>query len=367
MSIENQLHEQFRRSSSDVRCPEPLYSKIWSNTAARLEMNTQPDTRTARGKSSRPLSTRLAVSTAAIGFLGISLTFSAFLSPVMADTLGRLPVFQDIFRLAGDLGLKTASETGLAQAVEISDAHEGYTLTASQVMYDGLRGSIALSLEENGQPASLFDPFARKDAEDGGHTDKGSFQTLNLSINGTPVQGGWDLGPGVNAGSAILTLNGLPDSGSLGESVLPEQFEATLEFGLAGINDNFTLQIPVHKNTVNRMLRPEAGNVSDGTGLEFVRAELSPLSTRVSLKVHNLTQEDRPLLFDMTDESGMELALITSQQSDKVNGTVQHDLLFEPLGDTERTVEIKPYFYQEHDGKWEKQTMPEWNLRLTLE
>ncbi|WP_283657373.1 DUF4179 domain-containing protein [Paenibacillus sp. RC343] len=69
---------------------------------------------------------------------------TGFISPTMAASLKQIPGMNSIFQLAGDLGLQTADEKGLLSKPNLSDTHDGLTLSVPEVIFDGTRVSIAL-------------------------------------------------------------------------------------------------------------------------------------------------------------------------------------------------------------------------------
>lgn len=73
--------------------------------------------------------------------------------PVMADSLKQIPGMDSIFRLAGDLGLRTADEKGMLTALNMETTHEGVTLEIPVIMFDGTRVSVGIERKEFGDKA----------------------------------------------------------------------------------------------------------------------------------------------------------------------------------------------------------------------
>lgn len=81
----------------------------------------------------------------ATAMLACLLVITPFISPTMAATFKQVPVLSSIFRLAGDLGLQMADEKGLSTKPQASMTQEGFTLSVSEVAYDGTRVQLLLN------------------------------------------------------------------------------------------------------------------------------------------------------------------------------------------------------------------------------
>lgn len=87
---------------------------------------------------------RVMMMTASAAMILSLLFITSLISPTMAATIKEVPLLSSIFKLTGDLGLKAADEKGLSTKLHTSVTKDGFTLSVSEVVYDGTRVSIAI-------------------------------------------------------------------------------------------------------------------------------------------------------------------------------------------------------------------------------
>lgn len=299
------------------------------------------------GKQKVVRSTLLVISAALI--MGICVIGSGFVSPAMADSLKQIPLVSGIFKLAGDLGLKTAEEKGLVTKVNLSDTHDGVTLSVPQVMYDGNRVSIAVQREAQSITSYLIGHYVTPEDivifEPEG--TKGTLKDTNISIDGKTYGSGFHMKGGADHNSVIIDFlsNQGPDY-----SPLPPQFELTLEITLEGINTPYIINIPV-KNTLKNsiVLTPDVIKSHDYVTITLKKVELSPVATRLAFVLDGTSRKIPKkytyvgssmlsLSYDVFDDQGNELRQLSGQ-----GGYSYKDLLYEPLSTTSTFFTIKPY------------------------
>ncbi|WP_438348470.1 DUF4179 domain-containing protein [Paenibacillus sp. FA6] len=173
--------------------------------------------------------------------LGLGIISTGFFSPVMADTLGQVPLIGSIFQNNVDNGLKSAAENGLITKLGISDTHEGVTLTISEAYYDGSRLSIAL--EREGVTTTedrLIGPWENR--------EKGLLVTEEfiILVNGERVNL-TSVMPFINSDHTVQKNAALVDVTTDDGEQLPDQFDLTIQAKLAGIDNTFEFQVPVSK------------------------------------------------------------------------------------------------------------------------
>lgn len=183
--------------------------------------------------------TLIASTTAAA--LGLGIIGTGFISPVMADTLGQIPVIGSIFQDNVNNGLKSAAANGLITKLGIGDVHEGVTLTVSEAYHDGSRLSIAL--ERKGVTTTEDRLIPTSD-----NMERGLLmpEELTVLVNGESflpmsMMSIINSDHTVQKNAALLELT--TDNGDL----LPDQFELTLQIKLAGIDDTYEILVPVSK------------------------------------------------------------------------------------------------------------------------
>ncbi|MGE7823653.1 DUF4179 domain-containing protein [Paenibacillus sp. NPDC093718] len=355
MSIEEQLKDQIHRAANHMATPQDIYDRVWKSTVKNTP-NQGPLTRRNRNRSI--IRKAMVISTVAV-LLGISIVSSAFISPAMAETLSRIPLMHNVFKLAGDLGLQTAEQHGLTMETHYRDTHDNFTLTASQVIFDGLRGGIALQLDEAGHPASFYDPHARSQYEDSSPKRKGSFGMMKAFVNGEEGNITWDIGPGSDVGSAIVTITGASLDGVTRKPPLPAAFDLTLEVRLEMIPEPFVLQIPMQKNTDHHALYPAAQKASGDISWKLEEMERSLVSTRLEMVLKDSSPDDRAIFFEIVDQNGKEIRMVDRYGYDMKQGYRHYDMLYEPLPSDAQSFTIKPFRYaieQELEGEKERRT-----------
>lgn len=111
------------------------------------QMESDSDLLPDRSSSHRPVKRflrRTAITAASAALIGVMIIGSAYVSPTMAESLKQVPLVDSVFKLAGDLGLQTADQKGLATSSNLSVTHDGITLKVPQIIFDGTRLVVAL-------------------------------------------------------------------------------------------------------------------------------------------------------------------------------------------------------------------------------
>ncbi|MDN8591588.1 DUF4179 domain-containing protein [Paenibacillus sp. 11B] len=174
--------------------------------------------------------------------LGLGIISTGFISPVMADALGQIPMIGSLFHNNVDNGLKSAAENGLITKLDISDVHEGVTLRVSEVYHDG--SSLSIALEREGVTTTedrLIGPSENR--------EKGLLVTeeLIVLVNGEQVLPS-SIMPLIKSDHTVQKNAALLELSTDNDALpLPDQFELTLQVKLAGIDDIYEFQVPVSK------------------------------------------------------------------------------------------------------------------------
>ncbi|MEK5161100.1 DUF4179 domain-containing protein [Paenibacillus sp. FSL R5-0527] len=372
MSIEDQLRERIQRAAGEMSCPDDLYERVWKSNKRYIEGTSSKRSRTVPDR--RNFARKAVMACAAAVVLTAGVLASGFVSPAMAEALKRIPWVQNIFKLAGDMGLQNAAQQDLVNEVHFSDSHDDFTLTALQVVYDGTRVNIALQLDKAGEPAVLWgNSRALKQLQQ----SQGYFKLLKARIDGAEAMVTWDIGPGVDTSSAIITIIAVSDDQTR-RAVLPEQFDLSLEVTLTGVREPFRFNIPIRKNTRNLLLSPDAGKSLGNLSWKLQELELSPISTRMSLLSEYKAADGRELLFDVADAQGNTAGRLVSNIQGLPDGSSQRDYFFEPLPADAKTVTIKPFLYVYEDppanripkidsqGHWIKEYIKELEMTIPI-
>lgn len=249
---------------------------------------------------------RIAMGFGAALILGLMVLGSGFASPAMAKTLEQIPLVNSIFEKAGDLGLKKASEKGVTTVISSSDEHQNVKISATEVIFDGTRLSVALK-REGGDFSGSFNGL-RKNAVGTTKTDTdgkamfnqandtGESYDLELFINGKPLKpdedevdsfkhsvGGFIIMPGSDEESMIMIL--AENSYVEGGLTLPNNFQLTIKSKLTGMpNEVFSIDIPVQKDTSrNIVLFPEVSKTFNKVTTTVEKITLTPATTQLRM------------------------------------------------------------------------------------
>lgn len=217
----------------DTRAPEYSLSTQIMNRIGENPMNKNSN----RGNMLKK--TIFATTTAAA--LGLGIISTGFISPVMADTLGQIPLVGSLFQNNVDNGLKSAAENGLITKLGISDVHEGVTLTASEAYFDGNQLSIALEREGvTTTEDQLIGPWENR--------ERGLIVTeeLIILVNGERVLP-FSVMPLINSDHTVQKNAAMIEKIEINDGEqFPDQFQLTIQTKLAGIADTYELQIPIN-------------------------------------------------------------------------------------------------------------------------
>ncbi|EJW19294.1 DUF4179 domain-containing protein [Paenibacillus alvei] len=273
---------------------------------------------------------QVAIITAAVSFIGMGIIGSGFVSPVMAQTLKKIPLLNTVFTIAGDLGLQAADEKGLVEDVNQSMTLNGETLKVSKVIYDGTRLSVGFVQPAPGRKIEQvklvidgeLDHFAnslrdRILSEDG--------KTVNSVINFRP---NWNL---------------------------PDEFELKLFVFLEGMEqERFEFSFPV-KKVPSRTITSDMVRKYGETTMKVDKIVMSEASTQVILKYtypqHFMKEESLMYIEShvaIIDDRGIELELVNGGGgTGTLINEVMHSTLdfnFAPFQHPPKSITVKPYF-----------------------
>lgn len=316
----------------------PVEIDLVDRVISKYERNEQPQV----VKHQKKWHYKVAFATAML----VSLLFiTSFISPTMAATLKQVPVLSSIFRLAGDLGLQMADEKGLSTKPQTSVTQEGFTLSVSEVAYDGTRVSIAIERPyKEDQKEALMDCISN----------------YNLFINDEPINSfapsesnsiSRFMYPGKDNASVIIEFSDLRNQGG---KPFPEQFDLTIQAFVRGIENPIEIDIPV-KNKVKDYvtLAPNISRQYDNIHLTLEKVKLTPVTTSITTRMvltDNSTFTDNLTLLTMgiviIDEHGREIELIGGNGWNATNGNIHlDDLRYTPFESVPKTITLKPYIH----------------------
>ncbi|AIQ61626.1 DUF5643 domain-containing protein [Paenibacillus borealis] len=305
----------------------------------------------AESRKNRKLYPGISAAAAAL-VLGVMLT--AAYPPELAHALKQLPWVGGIFERADDLGLQAAVRLGLISRPDSRDTHEGITLSAEEAVFDGSRLAFSVKREGDGLDSKLTGVTVGPDGKV--FQEKGTITSAEVLIDGASLEefseGLWAVMPllswteGTESNTAIFKLVD-PSTLSISAKPFPEHFVLTATIGLEGIEEPFVLRIPARKATQNIIDKPDLRAQAGGWSLMLNKLEYSPLTTRLSLLLEQETEEDSPAMdligFEVTDEQGQILKVISQKASPASARSRNVDLLTEPFGKRPNLLTIRAY------------------------
>ncbi|MEQ6356823.1 DUF4179 domain-containing protein [Lysinibacillus sp. M3] len=291
-------------------------------------------------RTSKKMRQRVVMITASAAMIFSLIFITSLVSPTLAATIKQVPVLSSIFKLAGDLGLQTADEKGLSTKLHTSVAHDDFTLSVSEVVYDGTRVSIGIER-----------PHIKNEKE----TLQDRISNIELFINDAPVKSfapdksiGIATKPGKDNDSAIIEFSDLRNQGG---SPFPEQFDLTVSATIAGIQDPFKFDIPVKKIENYLTIQPNVSREYKNIHFSVEKVEFTPittgLTTRVVLTDNSIfTLPSLTMGVDIFDDQGHKLKLIGGDGWNATNGNIHiSDRRFQPFESIPKTITLKPYIY----------------------
>lgn len=280
------------------------------------------------------------IASAAVIFILVFVT--SFISPTMAAALKQVPGASSIFKLAGDLGLKTADERGLTIKPHTSVTQNNFTLNISEVVYDGTRVSIGI---ERLYTESEFSEEVLGDR----------ISNIKLFINNKPIQSFAPdhtipifQHPGKDKDSVILEFMDLSNQGG---SPFPEAFNLTLLTTVNGIEEPLEMTIPVKKIEDFLILEPNESRDFGHVRFTVKKIHLTPITTNITTQkvmIDNSKFALSPIAMDMGvdlfDDQGNKIKLINGNGFHAADGNNQiMDLRYSPLEAGTKTISLKPY------------------------
>jgi hypothetical protein len=134
-------HKADGRAGDSMALPEVVKTRIEETLASLPEWYAETECQ----KSSKRRRNRLLIAASAVVLVAGSVIASGFASPIMAQTLQKVPILGQIFQLFGDPGLQAADRQGMTKPVNMSATDQGITLTITDYLYDGVQLSLGFT------------------------------------------------------------------------------------------------------------------------------------------------------------------------------------------------------------------------------
>ncbi|WP_340025888.1 DUF4179 domain-containing protein [Paenibacillus sp. FSL K6-1096] len=304
-----------------------------------------------RRRQTRKAIARTAGAAAAAAIIG--LMGSAYVSPVMAKSLKEWPVAGSIFKMAGDLGLQTADVRGLVADPGVKVTHDGITLGIPQVMYDGIRLSLAVQREGRELPGGLSEFKHTGEGEDAKLVyPVGSIKDFEMFINGTPLR---EMEPeqrpsmvgksSSDPNSMLFELTSFSNQNA--EAWMPDRFNLTAKFTMEGVAEPFVLELPVEKNAARLILPATEERTADGVKLTLEQLKFTPVSTAVMVRIEQAGSSGKldpgNLMQELWDDQGRPVQFVSGLGLYEADGSNPTELIFDRLEDVPKELILKTF------------------------
>lgn len=232
---------------------------------------------------------KITATVAAASVLGVAIFASGFVSPVMADSIKKIPLFGSLFSsIESDIGLRTAGDLGLTSAGNSSIAYEDITLDVTETVFDGTRAAFLVNITA---------PNLKEGQYDNGKEVvqlSQAIDNITLHINGrgqddpgSKLSGGLFYSAVGEAHPNMLLFEQVFDTGgSTASASMPDSFQAEVSVSLQGIDHEFKLEVPFHKTSHNIInIQPNVAQTMDDITVSISDISMTPLTTRLSTAI----------------------------------------------------------------------------------
>lgn len=279
--------------------------------------------------------------TASVAMIFSLIIVTGLISPTMAATLKEVPLLSSVFKFTRDLGLHAADEKELSTKLNTSVTHEGFTLTVTEVVYDGTRVAIGierLAKEGENSKESLSDQISK----------------IELLLNGKLLDhtnfSGIFGQPSKDKDSEIIEF---ADLRSQGGDPFPKQFNLTLSTTITGISEPFIMDIPVSDVGNYVDLQPNISRKYKNNHFTIERIVLTPITTSITTRIALLDKSTSVdsrggISIAVFDEQGREPKLIHGngrRETNKGTSDLIMDLRVHPFETLPKAITIKPYIH----------------------
>lgn len=318
----------------------PLVRSRLDETYASLpEMST-----VRKGSTSRQRIRKMASVAVATVMLGGAVFASGFISPVMAQSIKQIPVVGSLFSsIEADLGLRAAGEQGLTSSVNKSISYQDVKLNVTETVYDGTRAVFLLHVTAPNLKEGMFDTGEKVVKL------SNAIDSIVFKVNGQ-VKGGVNYSSAGGAHPNVLIFEEILTAKDQNASAtMPDTFNAEVLVKLAGINHEFTLDVPFQKTTKDILnLKPNATQTSGDRSFSVSEVNVTPVTTRLLTTITLDDQAADQLTHTRVavfDDHGRQLPALNGEATLEGN-KIMFDGRYASTGKTKYLI-IKPFVYQD--------------------
>lgn len=297
-----------------------------------------------RMKKERTIIKRKAkITSAIVAATAIMVVGSGFISPTMADSLQQIPLMKSIFKYAGDLGLKTASDNNLVDKPNLTVSTDNSTFIVPELVYDGTRLSLGIERSNSSNQDENAERFIN------------TVENVDIKINGQDLQSYAPQNndnsitlfyyPGITTNSMIMEFSDLHNQGG---TKFPSKFDLTVSLKVKGSDDPIVFNLPVTESQEgSRVLEVNETKDTNSNKLTLKSVKLTPITTNISTQL-TVPKAYDPIKdhieYEVLDTKGNKIKLLTANAWYERGGKeVVTDIRLEPINDKVDKIVIKPY------------------------
>lgn len=312
--------------------PDLDLSMIIMNKIGENEMSRVYRARTSRTKPG--MLKKTAVAAAVAGVLGAGILGAGFVSPVMADTLKKIPGIGVLYQGTSPQSVELAMSQGILSQPGLSVTHDGVTLKLTDLLYDGTRLSFQLEHE--------------------GGLDLSGEATMGTLIESPVVLADGQKIKFTSAGFGDIPYQDNAYRGELtGDLNLPDAFTLTIQVKVKQVNETFEFTTPVKIMDNALVVTPNITKTEGSFSYTVEQLKVTPVSTRLVLSSQGEVPQSAEqtgdyhasmMYYELVDDQGNS---IDPNQYGFYNGKPKTEYhlneLYPPFAATPKTITIKPY------------------------
>ncbi|WP_238650675.1 DUF4179 domain-containing protein [Paenibacillus piscarius] len=323
-AIEQNIRESVK---PDLELSKIIMNKIGENEMSRVH-------RIRAAKNTPGMLKKTAVAAAVAGVLGAGILGAGFVSPVMADTLKRIPGIGILYQGTSPQSVELAMSQGILSQPGLSVTHDGVTLKLTDLLYDGTRLSFQLEHE--------------------GGLDLSGEATMGQLIESPVVLADGQKIKFTSGGFGDIPYQDNAYRGELtGDLNLPDAFTLTIQVKVKQVNETFEFTAPVKIMDNALVVTPNITKTEGSFSYTVEQLKVTPVSTRLVLSSQGEVPQSAEqsgdyhasmMYYELVDDQGNSMDPNQYGFYNSRPKTEYHlNELYPPFAATPKTITIKPY------------------------
>ncbi|MEK8126466.1 DUF4179 domain-containing protein [Paenibacillus filicis] len=256
----------------------------------QMEAPEQPTRRTKKEKKPMKLIHKLSIIISAAAVMGVAVIGSGFISPVMAETLSKIPNLNGLFAkwgyVSGDIGLEQADEYAVNVGKTVTQ--DGLSIHINNAVFDGTRIVMELATPGNTlNTVTVPEPGAGNRMEPPVQ-GKGALEEIQAIYQGQPLI----LSAAIendNPSKMLLNISNFIDPQHTGNPSyqtvqFPKKIDLTLKVKLKDYNTPFNLVLPLTQTADKTTLASNEVKSFEHINLKIDKLDLTPITTQLDIR-----------------------------------------------------------------------------------